>query len=429
MDDTAVYHTVQIGYNKFYIDRRYVDLKPCGDGSYGFVASAVDTVTNRPVAIKKIRDTFHDLVDAKRILRELKLLRHFNSHENIITIYDIMTYPPDTPDFDDIYIVTNLMESDLERIIRSRQSLTDQHFQYFLYQILRALKYVHSANVLHRDLKPPNLLVNTNCDLALCDFGLARGFHVEGQDTLTEYVVTRWYRAPELLCECPYYGKAVDIWSVGCIFAELLVHQPFFRGDNPQHQLEMIISRMGCPSKEKLTFIENNIIISSIVQYTHYQPPAFASFFPPGANPSAIHLLQCMLQFNPDDRITVEDALKHPYLKDFHMQMPEPNCRELFNFDFETNSQGMEIQYSKQDLQQSMYEEMCLYRRPAGAEAKSGARGRRASAKDTYEGIAAADSKGMDIGTLPHSSILPCKMFALSSIYQTKASICYVRHM
>ena len=230
------FHTLQVGYNKFYIDKRYVNLRPCGDGSYGFVASAEDTITGEKVAIKKIKDAFSDSVDAKRILRELKLLRHFNSHENIISILDIMTVPVNSPKFDDIYIVTNLMESDLERIIRSRQVLTDQHFQYFLYQILRALKYVHSANVLHRDLKPSNLLVNANCDLALCDFGLARGFENEGEDTLTQYVVTRWYRAPELLCESPYYGKPVDIWSVGCIFSELLAQEPFFRGENPQHQ-------------------------------------------------------------------------------------------------------------------------------------------------------------------------------------------------
>jgi mitogen-activated protein kinase 1/3 len=113
--------------------------------------------------------------------------------------------------------------------IYTRHELTDQHFQYFLYQILRGLKYIHSGNVLHRDLKPSNLLVNSNCDLAVCDFGLARGFATEGEDTLTEYVVTRWYRAPELLCEAPHYGRAVDVWGVGCIFAELLVHDAFFQ--------------------------------------------------------------------------------------------------------------------------------------------------------------------------------------------------------
>ena len=239
-NSNSQYHSVQVGYNRFYIDVRYKDLKPIGDGSYGFVASGTDTVTGEKVAIKKIKDTFIDVIDAKRILREIKLLRHFSSHENIISIFDLMSYPPNKPHFDDVYIVTNVMESDLERIIRSKQVLTDQHLQYFLYQILRGLKFVHSANVLHRDLKPSNLLVNANCDLALCDFGLARGFDGEHQDNLTEYVVTRWYRPPELLCDSPNYGKPVDVWSVGCIFAEVIVHEPFFRGNDPQHQLEII---------------------------------------------------------------------------------------------------------------------------------------------------------------------------------------------
>lgn len=172
------------------------------------------------VAIKKIKDAFSDSIDAKRILREMKLLRHFNSHENIISIFDIMTVPPNTQLFNDIYIVTNLMESDLERIIRSRQVLTDQHFQYFLYQILRSLKYVHSANVLHRDLKPSNILVNANCDLAVCDFGLARGFHVEGQDTLTEYVVTR--------CVCIFIFSSFFSYIVSPVYLYLFFLFHFF---------------------------------------------------------------------------------------------------------------------------------------------------------------------------------------------------------
>ncbi len=96
-------------------------------------------------------------------------------------------------------------------------------------QVLRGLKFIHSANVLHRDMKPSNLLVNANCDLAICDFGLARGVELEYEDELTEYVVTRWYRAPELLCDSTHYGKTVDVWSVGCIFAEMLSRRPFFQ--------------------------------------------------------------------------------------------------------------------------------------------------------------------------------------------------------
>jgi len=232
------YHDVKVGHDTFTVDVRYSKLKRIGNGSYGLVVSAFDSVTNRQVAIKKISNTFDDLIDAKRILREIKLLRHFNSHENVITIQDMILMPPETVDFSDVYIITNLMESDLDRIISSSQDLTDQHFQYFLYQILRGLKYVHSADVLHRDLKPGNLLVNANCDLALCDFGLSRG--VDGSEhDITTYVVTRWYRAPELLCDSSTYGKAVDIWSVGCIFAEMICRKPFFQGKNPMNQLQV----------------------------------------------------------------------------------------------------------------------------------------------------------------------------------------------
>ena len=303
-------------------------------------------------------------------------------------MYDIMTVQPNTQNFQDIYIVTNLMESDLERIIRSKQVLTDPHFQYFLYQILRALKYIHSANVLHRDLKPGNLLVNANCDLAICDFGLSRGFDIEGQDTLTEYVVTRWYRAPELLCNSPHYGKAVDVWSVGCIFAELLTHESFFQGDSPPHQLEVIVKKIGLPSSsidrnnsQCLEFIDDKTS-RQLSKYTNAQVPPFASFFPRTANPLALELLHAMLKFNPDERITVEEALKHPYLKDFHGQMPEPLCDQLFDFEFEkldkvtyTASQsgnhlqehfnygeGHYADMSLQEVQAHMYLEMCKFR-------------------------------------------------------------------
>ena len=227
------------------------------------------------------------------------------------------------------------MESDLERIIHSKQPLTDQHYQYFLYQILRGLKYIHSANVLHRDLKPSNLIVNSNCDLALCDFGLARGFNIDGDEELTEYVVTRWYRAPELLCLSSKYGKSVDIWSVGCIFAEMLTHTVFFRGDNPSHQLELIIAKLGCPSRSKLDFVSSQQMLDVIMQYEAHVPSRFDLFFPRNVNPLALDLLYRMLAFHPDERCSVVEALNHPYLREFHASMTEPDCSRNFDFAFE----------------------------------------------------------------------------------------------
>lgn len=214
---------------KFEVDKRYTYMRPIGHGAYGVVVSANDAKDKEKVAIKKVTKAFEDLVDAKRILREIKLLRHFD-HENIIHVKDLMV-PKSIETFDDIYIVSELMETDLHRVIYSRQALSDDHIQYFVYQTLRALKYIHSANVLHRDLKPSNLLLNSNCDLKVCDFGLARGLEDHALE-LTEYVVTRWYRAPEIMLACREYTKAIDVWSVGCIFGELLSRKPMFPGED-----------------------------------------------------------------------------------------------------------------------------------------------------------------------------------------------------
>ena len=231
-------HSFPAGKNTFTLDTRYSMIRVVGSGAYGVVISSNDSKTNKNVAIKMVPRAFNDEIDAKRILREIKLLKHLR-HENIVGILDMM--PPSVrclEDFHDVYIVADLMETDLHRIIYSKQKLSIDHVQYFIYQLLRGLKYIHSADVIHRDLKPSNLLVNSNCDLKICDFGLARGIN-QGQSEgkggtmlLTEYVVTRWYRAPEIMLACHEYSKPIDIWSVGCIFAELIQRKPYFPGDD-----------------------------------------------------------------------------------------------------------------------------------------------------------------------------------------------------
>ena len=158
------YHSFKASGQQFDVHSKYTLIRPVGHGAYGVVVSAMDTESNKKVAIKKIAHAFEDAVDAKRILREILLMKKF-VHDNVIRIIDIIPPPPKALDFEDIYIVQDLMETDLHRIIYSKQALSIDHVQYFLYQILRGLKYIHSANVLHRDLKPSNLLVNSNCDL------------------------------------------------------------------------------------------------------------------------------------------------------------------------------------------------------------------------------------------------------------------------
>jgi len=147
------------------------------------------------------------------------------------------------------------MEADLHQIIKSGQALTNEHVQYFTYQILRGMKYVHSASVIHRDLKPGNLLVNSDCELKICDFGLSRGYDSSPEDgatQMTEYVATRWYRAPEIMLALRRYGTAIDVWSIGCILGELLLGRPLFKGKDYVDQLNKILEVLGTPSSEVL---------------------------------------------------------------------------------------------------------------------------------------------------------------------------------
>ncbi|RKF83106.1 Mitogen-activated protein kinase spm1 [Golovinomyces cichoracearum] len=232
---------------------------------------------------------------------------------------------------------TELMECDLAAIIRSEQPLTDAHFQSFIYQILCGLKYIHSANVLHRDLKPGNLLVNADCELKICDFGLARGFSVDPEENagyMTEYVATRWYRAPEIMLSFQSYTKAIDVWSVGCILAELLGGRPFFKGKDYVDQLNQILHILGTPNEETLRRIGSPRAQEYVRNLPYMAKRPFSQIFP-NANPDALDLLNKMLAFDPSSRISVEDALEHPYLHIWHDAADEPCCPTTFNFDFE----------------------------------------------------------------------------------------------
>lgn len=317
--------------NLFEVSVKYVPpIRPVGRGAYGIVCAAVNSQTHQEVAIKKIGNAFDNRIDAKRTLREIKLLRHMD-HENVIAIKDIIR-PPQKENFNDVYIVYDLMDTDLHQIIRSNQQLTDDHCQYFLYQLLRGLKYVHSASVLHRDLKPSNLLLNSNCDLKIGDFGLART--TSETDFMTEYVVTRWYRAPELLLNCSEYTAAIDIWSVGCILGEIVTREPLFPGRDYVHQLRLITELIGSPDDTSLGFLRSDNARRYVRQLPQYPKQQFATRFQT-MSPGAVDLLEKMLVFDPSKRITVDEALCHPYLASLHDINDEPVCSAPFSFDFE----------------------------------------------------------------------------------------------
>jgi serine/threonine protein kinase len=337
--------------NQFEVPSKYVPpLRPIGRGAYGIVCAAKNAETNEDVALKKIGNAFENRIDAKRILREIKLLRHMD-HENVIAIKDIVR-PPQRENFNDVYIVTELMDTDLHQIIRSNQPLTDDHCQYFLYQLLRGLKYVHSANVLHRDLKPSNLFLNANCDLKIADFGLART--TSETDLMTEYVVTRWYRAPELLLGCSQYTAAIDVWSVGCIMGEIITREPLFPGRDYVQQLKLITELIGSPDDTSLGFLPNDNTKRYVRQLPWFPRKIFALQFPT-MSPGAIDLLQRMLVFDPSKRITVDEALHHPYLASLHDINDEPVCPASFNFDFEQPN------FTEENIRELIWRESLAY--------------------------------------------------------------------
>ncbi|XP_062011752.1 mitogen-activated protein kinase 19-like [Rosa rugosa] len=336
---------------------RYKILEVIGKGSYGVVCAAIDTHTGEKVAIKKIHDIFEHISDAIRILREVKLLRLLR-HPDIVEIKRIML-PPSKREFKDIYVVFELMESDLHQVIKANDDLTREHHQFFLYQMLRALKYMHTANVYHRDLKPKNILANANCKLKVCDFGLARVAFNDTPTTIfwTDYVATRWYRAPEL-CGSFFskYTPAIDIWSIGCIFAEVLTGKPLFPGKSVVHQLDLITDLLGTPTLETISGVRNEKARKYLTEMRKKHPVSFTQKFPK-ADPLALRLLQRLLAFDPKDRPTAEEALADPYFKGLARVERELSCQPISKLEFEFERRRV----IKEDIRELIYREILEY--------------------------------------------------------------------
>ena len=237
-----------------------------GEGAYGTVVSA--RVGKRKVAIKKVNHRKQKTSGWRRTVRELVLLRILGNHDNIVQLLSVSTAPGFS--LEEIYYVFELFETDLTSVIRSPQDLSVDHARFFVFQLLRGLKYIHSHDVLHRDIKSRNLLVNSNCDLKICDFGLARlddGKKWDGRKVLTDYVATRWYRAPEIILRCPCYGKPVDIWGVGCVLGELLTRKPLFPGKDTKDQMRRVMDRLGKPPQSLMQTVDDVHAVKFVQQH------------------------------------------------------------------------------------------------------------------------------------------------------------------
>lgn len=281
-----------------------------GSGAYGVVYHAEQRSSGKEVAIKVTRRLNNPLV-CSRTLREIRILQHFQ-HENIITLLDVGR-PQNFNDLVEACIVMEYMPYNLRQIIGDPQ-ISDIHISYLTYQVLRGLDAIHSAGIIHRDLKPDNLLVGENWDLKICDFGLARPQGMEGEEKveMTEYVATRWYRAPEIILS--KYGKPADLWSCGCILAEMIGKAVLFPGKDPyHHQLELIFATLGSPTKNDLRAVcnrRNHRYIQS--EFPHTAKTPWTALFPT-ASSQALNLLDRLLAFNPANRLTAKAALRHPF--------------------------------------------------------------------------------------------------------------------
>jgi len=311
------FYKTELNKTEWEVPERYQTLSPVGCGAYGQVCSAVDSLTENNVAIKKLARPFQSAIHAKRTYRELRLLKHMN-HENVIGLLDVFTPGTSLSDFQDVYMVTHLMGADLNKIVKT-QKLSDDHVQFLVYQILRGLKYIHSAGIIHRDLKPSNIAVNEDCELKILDFGLARPTETE----MTGYVATRWYRAPEIMLNWMRYSQTVDIWSVGCIMAELLTSRTLFPGTDHIDQLMRIMVLTGTPSAQLLVKLGSEEARNYIRSLPAMQRKDFKQVFK-GASPLAIDLLEKMLELDADERINAEEALAHPYLAQYADPSDEP---------------------------------------------------------------------------------------------------------
>ena len=301
--------------------RKYEILQKLGRGAYGTVWKAIDKKTRKVAALKKVFDAFQNSTDAQRIFIEIMLLQELNDHENIIRLLNMIRAKDDR----DLYLVFDFMETDLHAVIRAN-ILEDIHKKYISYQIVKALKYMHTGKLLHYDLKPSNVLLNSECLVKICDFQSVISVASQ-EDALNSecYPAARWYRAPEVLLKSTKYTTAIDMWSLGCILGEMICGRPIFPGTSTLNQLHLMFELIGRPSDEDIKEIQSDLAPRILHDLSPSKNRSWRDYFPT-ASDDALDMIIKLLQFNPSKRLTVKEALRHPYFAEFYNPDDEPAC-------------------------------------------------------------------------------------------------------
>ncbi|KAI5656449.1 hypothetical protein M9H77_25242 [Catharanthus roseus] len=282
---------------------RYKVIKEVGNGTFGSVWRALNKQTGEVVAIKQMKKKYYSWEECIN-LREVKSLRKMN-HPNIVKLKEVIR------EHDILYFVFEYMECNLYQLMKDRGKLfSEAEVKNWCFQVFQGLAYMHQRGFFHRDLKPENLLVSKDI-IKIADFGLAR--EINSQPPYTEYVSTRWYRAPEVLLQSPTYGPAVDMWAMGAIMSELLTLRPLFPGASEADEIYKICSVIGSPT---VSVWAEGLELASVINYQFPQVAGVhLSALVPSASDDAIDLITSLCSWDPCKRPTASEALQHPFFQ------------------------------------------------------------------------------------------------------------------
>lgn len=300
---------------------RYKMLERIGEGTFGEVHKAQNIETGQLVALKRVRLRNVEEGLPNTALREMRALQELD-HPNVVRLLDFF------PQASSLVLVFEFMQSDLGAVLRgARKPLAEAQVKTYMLMLLKGVEYCHENSIMHRDLKPPNLLVSPEGVLKLGDFGLARVHTHDSAAAYTHQVATRWFRAPELLFGARRYGFGVDLWAIGAIFGELLHHAPLFPGENDIDQIYRVLQVMGTPSEENWPGVRELPDYNKIT-FPTLKPLPLRSLLP-NASPAALSLLSKFLVYDPAKRISATEALNDPYFFTEPLPVAEPHLLPL----------------------------------------------------------------------------------------------------